>query len=133
MAKPLHRKPSIGIYLEEASVNRATLLAAWMVTGAAYAQQTTGEEVLIRAKLTQRGIEFHVRSGGCTKKANFGVETISLKPLTVRLVRIRPDYCEANLAAGQTIQFTYPEIGAPAMLSEDEVKKVVIVNLVASP
>lgn len=114
-------------------MKRSVLMAGWVMTQPTLAQQTTGEEVVLKAEPKARTIEFHVRSGGCTKKANFGLEALSLKPLTVRLVRLRPDYCEARPPSGQKIEFAYSEVGAPAVLSEEETKNVVVVNLVASP
>lgn len=93
-----------------------------------HAQNRAGEEVVLGAEANSRYLEFQVRSGGCTRKAHFGVETISQKPLTVRLLRLRPDYCEAYLPEGEKIRFTYAEIGAPVPPTTEDLQRIVIVN-----
>jgi len=94
----------------------------------AYGQHATGEEQLLDAQVTARGIVFHVSSGGCTHKAHFGLERLGIKPLTVRLVRLRPDYCEAHLPKGIVVKFSFAEIGAGPTLTKIEQRRVVIVN-----
>lgn len=116
-------------------VNRAMLLAGSLAATAtpAAAQKATGEEVVLRAEAKPEGLEFRVSTGGCTRKSSFGVETLTLSPLTVRLVRLRPDYCEALVPDGTAITFTYAELGARPSLSETERRNVVILNTQVSP
>lgn len=80
------------------------------------------------ALVDDAGITFQVPTGGCTGKENFGLETISPKPLTVRLLRIRPDYCEAFVPDGVKVHFTFAEIGAGAKLDAEAQKTLVILN-----
>ena len=94
----------------------------------AAAQANTGEESLLGADVRPEGIAFRVRSGGCTAKSHFGLETVKREPLTVRLVRIRPDYCEAIVPDGTKVSFTYAEIGAGPVLTKRAQRDVVIVN-----
>lgn len=94
----------------------------------AQALKHIGEEALISAAIDERGITFQVPTGGCTAKENFGLETVTPNPLTVRLVRLRPDYCEARVPQGVKIKFTYAEIGAGPKLSTQEQKALVILN-----
>lgn len=103
-------------------------LLATALSAPAFAQATTGEEPLLGAEVKAKGIEFKVPTGGCTSKENFGLETIERHPLTVRLFRIRPDYCEAFLPKGIKINFTFAEIGIGPVLDEPERKKLVILN-----
>jgi hypothetical protein len=83
---------------------------------------------LLGADIRPSGITFHVPSGGCTHKASFGVEKIADNPLTFRLVRLTPDYCEARLPHGTTVTFTFAELGQSAPLTTTALANVVIVN-----
>lgn len=99
-------------------------------TGAVLAQTSIGEERILGQEVSAEGITFRVRSGGCTAKANFGLETVrQTKPLTVRLLRLRPDYCEARLPEGVPIYFRFAEIGAGPALPPEAQKSLVILNL----
>ena len=115
-----------GLVWEERPLNWFFVVLGALSSEIAIAQQMTGEERLLGAEVARSGITFQVPSSGCTKKANFGLETWSFHPLTVRLVRLRPDYCQAVAPQGTRITYSFPEIGlvnAPASL-----KDVVIVN-----
>lgn len=114
-------------------MNIRALIALCGISPSAFAQANTGEEVLLRFEAKAQGVEFVVRSGGCTKKAHFGVETLSMKPLTLRLVRLTPDYCEATLTDGQKIEFSYAELGAPGKVAPEDLKNVLIINPVHKP
>jgi hypothetical protein len=94
----------------------------------ARAQASTGQVSLLGADVRPEGIAFRVRSGGCTSKAHFGLEMVKRDPLTVRLLRIRPDYCEANVPEGTKVSFTFAEIGAGPILTKSALRDVVIVN-----
>ncbi len=87
-----------------------------------------GEAAVLGTAVDDQGITFQVPTGGCTAKENFGLETVAPKPLTVRLLRLRPDYCEAHLPDGIKIKFTYAEIGAGPKLDETAQKALVILN-----
>lgn len=103
------------------------------VLGAAYgpqarAQSAIGEESLLGHAVQDQALVFRVHSGGCTSKADFGLETVGKKPLTVRLLRLRADYCEARQPGWVDIKFTFAEIGAGPKLSASEQKDLVILN-----
>ena len=111
----------------------APILAVFILVnlpGAAVAPAPTrlGPEALMSAAVDSQGITFQVPTGGCTAKENFGLETVEKTPLTVRLVRLRPDYCKAHLPAGVKIKFTYAEIGAGPILDPPAQKALVILN-----
>lgn len=118
-------------------MKRAAILAGLAATTgfgqASRPRSQAGEEVVLAATATARFLEFKVRTGGCTHKAHFGVETLAKSPLTVRLLRLRPDYCEAHLPEGEIIRFTYAEIGAPSPLTPEESQRIVIVNERSKP
>ncbi len=111
-------------------MNRSKLFAGALAVMAnqGLAKQATGEVVLLDAQVKEREIEFQVSSGGCTSKSHFGLETLKMNPLTVRLVRIRPDYCEADVPQGAKVIFTYAELGAKTALAENERKRIIILN-----
>lgn len=106
------------------------LLSATVVSTPAWAQKGTGEEPVLSFAVTPTSIEFRVPSGGCTKKAHFGLETVKTKPLTVRLVRLTPDYCEALLPQGITVRFSYTEIGVGPTLTPKEQTTLTVENTV---
>jgi hypothetical protein len=97
------------------------------------AQQTTGEERILGTEIKNTGITFLVATGGCTHKANFGLETLRQHPLTLRLVRLRPDYCEALKPGGTRVTFTFAEIGQAPSLTQAAQKGIVIVNETRTP
>src|SRR5262245_45470672 len=109
----------------------ATCLAG--TGGPALAQKGTGEERVIAFTVVPVGIDFQVASGGCTHKVHFGLETVRVKPLTVRLVRLTPDYCEAYLPKGVTIRFSFAELGLGARLSPTEQATLTVLNPVRAP
>ncbi len=92
------------------------------------AQQLPGEERLLGADVEPSGITFRVLSSGCTRKASFGVETLSRHPLTLRLVRVTPDDCEASLPKGMKVRFGFAELGVGPRLEGKDLQSVVIVN-----
>ena len=98
-----------------------------LTAGVALAQQSTGEERILSAEVRPAGITFQVPSGGYTKKSHFGLETWSFHPLTVRLVRLRPDYCQGAHPKGLSIAYSYSELGVK--MTPKDLKNVVIVNL----
>lgn len=106
------------------------LIAAAFTAAPAVAQKGTGEERLLSYAVTPTSIEFRVTSGGCTRKVHFGLETVRTNPLTVRLVRLTPDYCEAWLPQGVTVRFNYSEIGAGPKLTPTEQTNLTVVNTV---
>ncbi len=115
-------------------LNIALRLVTLVVPGGAasfaLAQTSIGEERILGQEVSAEGITFRVRSGGCTAKANFGLETVrQAKPLTVRLLRLRPDYCEARIPEGVPIFFRFAEIGAGPALAPEAQKSLVILNL----
>jgi hypothetical protein len=103
-------------------------LVGWFWAANANAQEAPGEERLLGAEVAPAGVSFRVLSSGCTRKANFGVETLSLHPLTLRLVRVTPDYCEASQPKGTVITFGFSEIGAGPKLTGKDLQDVIIVN-----
>ena len=105
------------------------VLLGALSTNLALAQQATGEEKILGAEVKPAGISFQVPSGGCTKKTNFGLQTVSFHPLTVRLVRVRPDYCQGAHPKGTTISYSFSEMGVH--MSPKDLKNVVIVNATA--
>jgi hypothetical protein len=112
-------------------VRSLTTLLVALASGAALAesQLDIGEQPLLSVPaVDSQGITFQVPTGGCTAKENFGLETVAPKPLTVRLVRLRPDYCEAHLPDGVKIKFTFAEIGAGPQLDAKAQKTLVILN-----
>ncbi len=109
------------------------LLSVTSLSAPALAQKGTGEEHVLSFAVTPTSIEFRVPSGGCTRKVHFGLETVKTKPLTVRLVRLTPDYCEAMLPQGVTIRFNYAEIGAGPTLTPKEQTTLTVENTVQSP
>jgi hypothetical protein len=102
-------------------------MAASLPAGA-FAQSAPGEADLIAAELEETGIVFHVPSGGCTSKADFGVEPVKRQPLTIRLVRIRPDVCQGLVPKGIAIRFSYAEMGAASRLDKEARRQIVILN-----
>jgi hypothetical protein len=73
-------------------------------------------ESLLGVRTTPEGIEFQVASGGCTAKEHFSVlvpepRPDAIAPMRLRLIRNRPDFCEANIPYGIIIKFTYEELG----------------------
>ncbi len=103
-------------------------VAALLASGASLAETGTGEERLLGYDIKPTGIEFRVTSGGCTHKDQFGLETLARKPLTVRLVRLRPDYCEALIRQGIVVSFTFAEMGVGPELLPTERARVTVVN-----
>jgi hypothetical protein len=99
----------------------------------AVAQQTTGPEPLLGASLTATGVVFVVRSGGCTRRDDFGLVTTSRKPLTVTLIRIRPDYCKGDLPGGALMKYTYAELGVGPRLDVAARRRIIIQNPVEAP
>ena len=96
--------------------------------GDAAAQHAIGEEVILGHQVKDDSLTFRVGSGGCTTKGDFGLETVADKPLTVRLLRVRADYCEGQMPSGIEIIFSFAEIGVGPRLSADEQRAVVILN-----
>src|SRR4051794_18294275 len=110
------------------STSVSLVLFAAAGTAHAASQRRIGEEPVMSTEVGDAGITFRVPTGGCTAKENFGLEKVSPKPLTVRLLRLRPDYCEARLPDGVEIHFTYAEIGAGPKLDAEAQKTLVILN-----
>lgn len=115
-----------------AHANSALLLASVTLASPAWAQKGTGEEHLLSFTVTPTSIEFRVPSGGCTRKAHFGLETVKTKPLTVRLVRLTPDYCEGMVPKGVVVRFNFAEIGAGPTLTQAEQTALTVENAVQS-
>jgi hypothetical protein len=111
----------------------ALITSTVLLSAPALAQKSTGEEPVLSFLVTPTSIEFRVPSGGCTRKAHFGVEIAKTKPLTVRLVRLTPDYCEAYLPQGVAIRFNYAEIGVGPTLTPQEQTTLTVENTVRSP
>lgn len=109
------------------------LAASVVVTAPVFGQKGTGEERVLSFAVTPTSIEFHVPSGGCTRKSHFGLEIVKTKPLTVRLVRLTPDYCEAMLPKGVLIHFNFSEIGLGPTLTPTEQTTLTVENTVQAP
>ena len=71
-------------------------------------------ESIIGVTFDFEGIEYQVRSNGCTRKLDFTVELQATHPERVglRLVRIKPDVCKMTAfhPYGTTIKFTWQEL-----------------------
>ncbi len=104
------------------------VIAMLLICPSLFAQKGTGEERILSYVVRSTGIDFRVASGGCTHKAHFGLEKVQTQPLTVRLVRLTPDYCEALLPEGVVVQFTFAEIGAGPKLTPDARQHLMVVN-----
>ena len=114
--------------MKSLTVTLAAMIACLSGAAAAESQMRIGNEPVISAVPDELGITFQVPTGGCTAKENFGLETVTPAPLTVRLVRLRPDYCAAHVPEGIKFKFTYAEIGVGPKLDRRAQKALVILN-----
>lgn len=76
-------------------------------------------ESLLGVLFRQYGIVFQVASNGCTQKSDFKVDVMESFPLQLRLIRVRPDPCDAYVPLGERIFFSYRELG---IVAGDELK-----------
>ncbi len=61
-----------------------------------------------------KGLEFQVKSTGCTQKNHFVVQRLSPEgsiSSQLLLIRVEPDYCDAYVPFGVRLSFTYDELG----------------------
>ena len=60
------------------------------------------------------GLEFQVRSTGCTEKAHFVVQRLSPESqisTQLLIIRVIPDYCDAYVPFGTRLSYSYEELG----------------------
>ncbi len=60
------------------------------------------------------GLEFQVRSTGCTEKAHFVVQRLSPQSQIISqllLIRVTPDYCDAYVPFGTRFSYSFEELG----------------------
>ncbi|MEN8178047.1 MAG: hypothetical protein ABFS39_05445 [Pseudomonadota bacterium] len=60
------------------------------------------------------GLEFQVRSTGCTEKAHFVVQRLSPESQITSqllLIRVVPDYCDAYVPFGTRFSYSFEELG----------------------
>jgi len=74
----------------------------------AFAEQ---EEMLLGIKVDHGGIEFQVKSNGCTDKEGFRIEQKKGLPVTLKLIRTIEDLCEMYVPYGTFLRYTYKELG----------------------
>lgn len=75
------------------------------------AAQAETVESLLGMNVNSKGISFQVSSGGCTSKASFQVIMLETSPKQLKLIRVKPDYCEAYVPFGTVVKFSYQELG----------------------
>lgn len=68
-------------------------------------------EQILGFTVDSQGINYQVRSGGCTNKKDFEVQSLETNPIQLKLVRNKPDFCEAFAPYGSTVKFTWAELG----------------------
>jgi hypothetical protein len=68
-------------------------------------------EQLIGIGFHKLGIVFQVMSSGCTQKSDFKLQIMESYPLQLRLIRIKPDPCDAYMPLGERIFYSYKELG----------------------
>ncbi len=76
-------------------------------------------ESLLGVLFRDQGIVFQVASNGCTQKSDFKIDVMESDPLQLRLIRVRPDPCDAYVPLGERIFFSYRELG---IIAGDELK-----------
>ena len=68
------------------------------------------EEVLLGVNLTEKYLELHVASNGCTSENDFSIDVntgiTGAEPLHLTVLRIKPDECKAEVPDGVTIKFS---------------------------
>lgn len=71
-------------------------------------------EPILGLNYDEKGIEFQVRSTGCTEKSDFAMQRLSPESQTtsqVLLIRVEPDFCDAWVPFGVRISYSYEELG----------------------
>lgn len=71
-------------------------------------------EPLLGLSYSGEGLEFQVRSTGCTEKSHFVVQRLSPESQTTSqllLIRVVPDYCDAYVPFGTRFSYSYEELG----------------------
>ncbi len=58
-----------------------------------------------------KGVTIQVPSGGCTGKGSFKFVHLETDPVQLKIVVVKPDFCEAYLPYGVTLTYTYAEMG----------------------
>jgi hypothetical protein len=95
---------------------RVTAGAVCLILAAdARSEQATLAEVLA-FEPTQAGISVTVPTGGCTKKADFEVNSRQPVPGTaqVEFKRLKPDACKGNFPDGIKLTFSWDDLKLPA-------------------
>ncbi len=91
------------------------------------------EEVLMGVNITDREIELHVASGGCTNRNSFSIEIdkegAGKLPYVLRVYRVKPDDCEAFLPGGVIVSFSKDELGLSEIFEMSLTNKLGITSL----
>jgi hypothetical protein len=69
------------------------------------------DERLFGVELTDDGIDVRVFSGGCTDAAHFTFYVEPGEVQTLHIVRTKADLCEAYVAEGELLHFTWEQLG----------------------
>ena len=74
------------------------------------------QEKILGYQPAHTGIYFQVKSGGCTQREDFRVQSSKDDNgiLQLTLLRVRPDTCHPFLPMGIRFKFTYEELGMTA-------------------
>lgn len=99
----------LGIELGEAEV-----VTPGTAAGPSVPPEGAKDERLFGVKLTDDGVDVRVFSGGCTDAAHFAFYVEPGAVQTLHIVRTKPDMCEAYVAEGELLHFTWAQMGVTA-------------------
>jgi hypothetical protein len=74
-------------------------------------QAISKQDALLGLRVGSQGITYYVYSGGCTKKSDFQVYILESYPPQLQLARLKPDHCKGLVPDGETIFYTWEEVG----------------------
>lgn len=99
-----------------------SLLIAWPISASVFAAVFGAAAPLVNAaeqlepllayEVTDEGVSFRVKTGGCTRKEHFRLDPPGTESdHAIALRRDVPDHCKGNFPEGIEIQFTFEELG----------------------
>ncbi len=102
------------------TIANAIAIGLFGIFSATGVQASGTEEVLLGIDFSQKTVDIHVASGGCTKKEDFHFDVnkgvTGKPPYIVTIRRITPDNCKALIHEGVRLSFDKTELGLDGLV-----------------